>query len=680
MYLTLWQVVNQSYCMEIYDGGLMLEAPLRDLLASHISVLGADLEIVQTEQYLPNSIGTRSFVDILAKDGRERWVLIELKRSDASSREAIHEIYKYVEAVKSHLGARDDEVRAIIVSTKWKELLVPFSRFSCDTSISVTGVKLLVDEASGTLHAEIVEPLPVNAGRVLSPWHEISLYLSESRLAEGIASYDASCKAKGITDYVMVQLRAAPDFYERALYATAYNLTLIREIPRELTQEDLAGVAGRMKRLDHMIYFVPQLQSAEEYLRVIAADPDSYEEAKDFSENMEGDELLCSLQEYALGATPRVDRDYLEIGYPAKFKNKIIETEGWTVECLHRRGSFARNLVLSDDTILGEIAGEAGTSGQRLKRSISLADRAEMSQIMKDIRECLSNNPVWANLIRTQLEEAKNDFPAGMVHVSVFAPSTGIMTLLLATTKDDGVLYVPSYRLSVHVAGNPVRIYVGELVSGGPEPRSPTTFLDILKRYYGGDIGSLTMSMTRGGYETRDIDILEDLGLAYSSFRCDIDGEDRRFSRVTNGRWKATKATIPFSQFNEYLKVNRHLLRTIFYKLAPRIGPICDGSSADLRLVDEIDEECVRRGRYYEACPENCNLCLVPLAEETFISDGRVDGQAAWANMCADCTVYHGAGIGWGIGQLYRREPDARLLLVAGGSPDDDEEEDQDDG
>lgn len=652
----------------------MLEAPLRDLLASHISLLGADLEVVEIEQYLPNSIGTRSFVDILAKDGRRRWVLIELKRSDASSREAIHEIHKYVEAVKSHLGARDDEVRAIIASTEWKELLVPFSRFSHDTSISVTGVKLLVDETSGTLGAEIVEPLPMNAGRVLSPWHEVSLYLSESRLAEGIVSYDASCQAKGITDYIMVQLKAAANFHEHAVYATAHNLNVIRGIPREPTQEDLADVAGRMKRLDHMIYFVPQLQSAEDYLRMIAADPEVYEEAKEFPESMEGDELLCSLQEYALYATPRVDRDYLEIGYPAKFKNKIMETEGWTVEFVHRRGSFARNMVLSDDTILGEIAGEAGTSGQRLKRSISLADRAEMAQIMKDVGECLPNNPVWAGMIRTQLEEAKNDFPAGTVDVSVFAPSTGILTLLFATTKDDGVLYVPSYGLSVYDDGIPARIYVGELASGDPEPRSPTTFLDILKRYYGGEIGGLAMSMTWGGYETRDIDILDDLGLVYSSFRCDIIGEERTFFRATNGRWKAAEATTHFSRFKEYLERNSNLLRTIYFKLAPRTGPICDGSSANLRLADKIDEECVSMGRYYGESPESCDLCLVPLAEETFISDGRVVGQAVWANMCADCTVYHGAGFGWGTGQLYRREPNARLLMVAGGPPDEDEQ------
>lgn len=121
----------------------MLESPLRDLLATQLSILEPGLTLLELEQYIPSAIGTRSFIDILTRDERGRWVLIELKRSDAAAREAIHEVYKYVEAVKGHLGARDDEIRAIIVSTEWKELLLPFSRFVHDTSISVKGVKIL---------------------------------------------------------------------------------------------------------------------------------------------------------------------------------------------------------------------------------------------------------------------------------------------------------------------------------------------------------------------------------------------------------------------------------------------------------------------------------------------------------------------------------------------------------
>lgn len=653
----------------------MLEAPLRDLLSAQISILEDGLQLLEIEKYLPSTVGTRSFIDILAKDQRGRWVLIELKRSDAAAREAIHEIHKYVEAVKSYLGARDDEIRALIVSTEWKELLVPFSRFAHDTPISVLGVHLIVDEASGSLSAEKVEILGFSSGRVLSPWHEIRMYSSHDRLMEGIASYDASCSAKGIKDYIMLEMVATEDFYERSVWALAYNLNQIHEKPNPPTEEDLEQTRDRLDRLEHLIYFVPQLQSAEDYLEMISSSPEMYEEAKGFFEDMEGNELLQSLQSYALDAEPRVKRDHFEIGYPAKFKNKLLEDEKWSIIRVHRRGAFARNTVLSDETILSEVSGDAGTSGQRLRRSVMLSDRAEMGQLLKDLEESLPNNPVWAAMIRSQLEEARQDFPDSSVDVSVFAPSTGILTLFFVTTKDDGVFYVPSYSLNIHKDDIGCRVYVGELASADTEVRTPSEFRKIIDQFYNGDIGSLTLSMTWGGYEPRDIDVLEELGIIYSSFRCDIAEEDRKFSRVINGRWKAVSQVTPFALFNEYLERNRDLLRTIFYKLSPRIGVMCDGSSASKVLKDVVDESCVAKGRYYEDSPDYCDLCLIPLENEEYISDGRVDGQAAWANMCADCTVHHGAGIAWGTGQLYRKAPDNRWLMVAGGAPDEEEPE-----
>lgn len=647
----------------------MLEAPLRDLLATQIAILEDGLEVLEIEQYLPSTIGTRSFIDILAKDKRGRWVLIELKRSDAASRQAIHEIHKYVEAVKSHLGARDDEIRALIVSTEWKEMLVPFSRFIHDTPISILGIKLTVNDAKNLLSAETVEPLPFNAGRVLSPWHEISMYLSHERLLEGIASYDFSCSAKGIKDYIMLEMVAPDGFYELSVLALAHNLNVIGEQPNPPSEADLNKTRERLDRLEHMIYFVPQLQTADEYLEMMSESPELYEEAQGFFENMEGEELLNSLQGYAFDADPRVDRDHFEIGYPAKFKSTLIDDENWSIKCVHRRGAFARNTVLTDETILGEIAGEAGTSGQRLKRVVTLSDKAEMSQLLRDIGEVLPNNSVWASAIRAQLEEAKKDYPEGSVEVSIFAPSTGILTLFFATSKDDGILYIPTYSLNVINNENIVRAYIGELASADSQVFSPKKFLEIIKNYYGGDIGALTLSMTWGGYEARDIDIMEDMGIVYTSFRCDAAGEERRFSRMINGRWKPVEQVMPFGLFREYLERNKDLIRTIFFKVDPRLGPISDGSSADKMLEALVSEENVARGKYYDDGPEQCDLCLIPLNDETYVSDGRVDGQAAWANMCADCTVFHGAGIQWGMGQLYRKEPDSRWLQVAGGPP-----------
>jgi RecB family endonuclease NucS len=162
------------------------EAELRDLLATQVDVLEPGLTFVDKEKYIPNTLGTRSFIDLLAHDREKRWVLIELKRSDTAAREAIHEVYKYVEAAKGHLRARDDEIRAIIASTNWRELLVPFSRFVKDSNINVKGLRIEVGSTRKQLSATEITPLAITAGRILSPWHEISLYRSEERLEEGI--------------------------------------------------------------------------------------------------------------------------------------------------------------------------------------------------------------------------------------------------------------------------------------------------------------------------------------------------------------------------------------------------------------------------------------------------------------------------------------------------------------
>ena len=118
------------------------ESILRDLIAQKIQKLKPDLTLLQKEQYIPNEYGTKSYIDLYATDEEKRHVLIELKRSDAAARQAIHEVNKYVESVKRHFGAKDSEVHVIIASTEWAELLLPFSRFYADAGFSVEGMQI----------------------------------------------------------------------------------------------------------------------------------------------------------------------------------------------------------------------------------------------------------------------------------------------------------------------------------------------------------------------------------------------------------------------------------------------------------------------------------------------------------------------------------------------------------
>lgn len=644
----------------------MLEAELRDLISVQLEAIETGLTLVKKEQFIPNDLGTRSFIDLLARDRDDRWVLIELKRSGASSREAIHEIYKYVEGAKAHLRVRDDEVRAIIASTEWKELLVPFSRFIHDTDISVKGVQISVGPNSRLSFNEI-SPIPIVSGRLLSPWHEISLYRSEERLKAGIASYDASCREKGIEDYVLVIMKAPEGFYERSVEVTANAIAGIRRETAKASKAELDEAFQRMQRLDWMIYFVPQLLSAEVYLKIIARNPELLEEVNEFLPNMEEEEALCSLQEYASSAPPAVSRDYFEIGYAAKFKSKLVETEGWTITEILRRGAFERNSALTDETILGEISGDAGTSGQRFNRGFKLSDKSAFATAQNDIKECLVNNPAWAAQITSQLEEARRDLPDALAKISIYSPSTGVFTIFFTTTRDDGVLFVPTYSIEIHDGRGPRRMYAGELTEGKNRDVGISAFLEVLRKHYDGSIGNLVMLMSSGGYEPRDSEILDDLNLDYTSFRVDVDGDERKFFRASNSRWRSVEPIEMFGAYKAYLERNEELVRIVIGKLGPRVGPaMSDSSSAERQLDDWVDPDLANKGHYRRESSKACDLCGCPLSAEPYVSRAKVKGRSGFANMCSDCTVYRAQNIAGGRGQLYRRERDGRWLLVAG--------------
>jgi len=150
----------------------MKEAELRDLLIGQLGVFDGNLKYLAKEKHIPSHLGTRGFIDILAQDDSDRYVLLELKRSNSSSREAIHEILKYVEGVKHHLGVKDDEIRVIIASTEWKELFIPFSRFVDESAIDVDGYKLTIEDKK--IASSPITPKPYKDGRSIAPWHDVN--------------------------------------------------------------------------------------------------------------------------------------------------------------------------------------------------------------------------------------------------------------------------------------------------------------------------------------------------------------------------------------------------------------------------------------------------------------------------------------------------------------------------
>lgn len=100
-----------------------------------------------------------------------------------------------------------------------------------------------------------------------------------------------------------------------------------------------------------------------------------------------------------------------------------------------------------------------------------------------------------------------------------------------------------------------------------------------------------------------------------------------------------------------------------------------DYSPAELQVAKLADfAEGHRQQQYYLMPPETCDLCGCALEDCSLFIDGSLQGEMIFANMCADCFLAKGSGIGWGTGQLYHQETDDSWLMVGGFPPEDDNE------
>lgn len=548
----------------------MTEAFIRDLLANDLSILEAGLQLLDIEKYIPSEVGTRSFLDLLAKDNSDNWVIIEVKKTNAAAREAAHEVFKYAEAVQCHFGARNDEIRVIVASMEWKELLVPFSRLKAETSISVDGFLLELDAAGKTLKATHVETVTVNEGRYLAPWHELNMYHDSTSLKSGIVSYDQCCGEKGIKDYVLVILKASEHFNERAINAHINNLNAIHAFFGSIADEgDDKFRTIPLKQFEYILYFAPQIFSKEFCIDVIARDAILLEEVEGFITDMSKEEELCELHMCLYDLEPRPIRDRYDIGYAAKFKNTLLCDEGWTVEQIHRRGKFLRNNLLSDDAIIDELKGYTGSSKQAFKNSINMANRTSIALTKDNLAIALATNPSWLYQINRVFDDISKENPTALVNIEVFCPSTGIFTLYFIATFEDSMSYTPRYGIEViDIETNIVKkLYFGFLAPYG----QPVTFDAILEKYYDSKISNLMILAGAKYYETRDSDVMDDLGLVYRSFCIDDPQGKEIWYKLEDERWREFKPDLPFQPLQSYFDTNWLLIESIQSAIGSRM-------------------------------------------------------------------------------------------------------------
>lgn len=333
-------------------------------------------------------------------------------------------------------------------------------------------------------------------------------------------------------------------------------------------------------------------------------------------------------------------------------------------------GVFSRNKLLTDDAIIEELSGSEGTTNQRFKRRISTNNISHLASARAAVANCLEQNEIWRDQILRELGEIAIQFPNSEIDINIFNPSSGLITLFLAATDQNGVLYVPNYGLTIHDGNNVPRLYYGCLVDTG----GGLSFQKIIKKYYDGHLFGLLFTLSWGGYEGRDLAILEDLGLSYRSFRCDLDGDARNYFVWRDDAWRPTEFINPLTTVFEFLAKREVLVSDLILEIGARWDGqiIRDDSVGEHTLRKLVDmTEARSRGIFWSGNIERCDTCGHDFANDSFMVDAATIHKA-WACMCSRCFVEQSAEIGWGKGQLYSRVPEG-WLLVAGFGPKEDE-------
>lgn len=121
------------------------ESEIRDKLAERLKLIDIHLKLVSKEHTVKLPDGRIAFIDILAKDDFGCYTVIEIKKSNQTSRSAVQQLYKYANFLKVARRLEQHQIRCMIVSTVWDELIAPFSEYKHFSDYDSTGYKLAFD-------------------------------------------------------------------------------------------------------------------------------------------------------------------------------------------------------------------------------------------------------------------------------------------------------------------------------------------------------------------------------------------------------------------------------------------------------------------------------------------------------------------------------------------------------
>lgn len=450
----------------------MKEFALRDYLAANIQLIEPGLELLGKEHYLRNNNGTSGFVDILAKDEHKRLVVIEIKVDKSSEREAVTELMKYVALLRNSRGIRNSELRLIVVSTDWRELLTPLSEFKHNTDYNIQAIRAIA-QRDGTATFSPIALHAKTSERHFATHHWLQIYDDVAERDQRRQEFSRSVELRGINNFILADL---------------------------VIENQIGNFPS--------FYFAQQLESVDFFENIVGARGDEvlqelqecYDDEEDYHQHLADaayDGLAVVAQE-------------LEISHPEKFKG-WYERGVYKIERIHRSGKFLADQLLTDDQIIFELCGYDGTATAWFLATCKPGDRARAAEIKYKSATCIAYNDRWRQSLSDILDAASANDHTGFA-LSIFN-SENIIESIGNFARENNPSYLPSFTVVMEDAlAKLTRVFRGYVESTGAAPTTDIT--SIIERDYG-DIFSFLMTSSAGAGELNEI-AMEELGLRYN--------------------------------------------------------------------------------------------------------------------------------------------------------------------
>jgi hypothetical protein len=464
------------------------EAELRDYLAEHLHLIEKDLQLRAKEYRLENSLGTTGRVDILASDRFAATVVIELKKTDQSARQALHEVHKYVALLKRERGLSIAQLRCMVVSVEWGELLLPFSEFVRSTPWVVDGYRLILDDQGVPTGSEKVSPVEEPEPLRLCRYHDAYFFRDSGKRNSAIP----------ILENVLQEL-----------HAPEHIILVFDTSPR---------VEGSC---DHCLYVIPTVleptcrQSIRRMLSTLGWAADLDEDTPFVEEQLFFGEVRSRFAKVY---------DEAEIGYPEKLDMLL---GSWKLTELRRYGrKLGAEDIFPADHIIRLAAGRDGTNAHRFELLATPERKLAWAEARTQADYCLTGTEFWRLGYRAYLDEIESETPSATVTAYIFNPCDLFMTLLRLAKGQAWA----SPRLQIVVSdlpGNVLRVvqgivsWNGNPAEGLPAEYLPPEFPTLFDLYFATHID--------GGPWSQEEYIAERHGISYDLVELD-------YERETSGR------------------------------------------------------------------------------------------------------------------------------------------------